>query len=206
MAYYTGDIPAHPLVIEPPFDLDEGCTATARILNPTGAEVATPAAACDAQQRQITVTITSPSPWDEPGIYRLILVVMFPAGAQQRVPAVPLVIQGDTEIGTWNTLDSARGWDGWPDALHIDDHSLYRLLDVARGEVIAYAPALPEDAPIPENYRMAQLMQARNRWNAARVDPSGGDADNTSFALTPFPLDWDIKQVLRPKSARPVIG
>lgn len=111
---------------------------------------------------------------------------------------------------TWWTVDEAKGsWVGAP-----ADDDLELLLDVAKAEIIAYAPALdPDDVVtvtpdegdpyevqvIPAGYRWAQLAHARNIWNAAKVNPSGGfGADGETFALTPFPLDWAIKQRLRP--------
>lgn len=104
-------------------------------------------------------------------------------------------------MSTWHTLESARGQ--WADA-PLDDDSLGELLEVAQVAVLAYAPALtpadPEDIPV--SYRSAQLMQARNVWNSGQASPSGGDGfDNIGYGLTTtHPLDWQIKQLLRPRS------
>jgi hypothetical protein len=49
-------------------------------------------------------------------------------------------------------------------------------------------------------------MQARNQWNAAKVDPANGGLGDESFIVTPHPLDWMIKQILRPATAIPVVG
>ncbi len=53
---------------------------------------------------------------------------------------------------------------------------------------------------IPESYRWAQLQHARNIWNATNVNPSAGYGmdEPGSFMIRPFPLDWAIKQRLRP--------
>lgn len=116
---------------------------------------------------------------------------------------------------TWHDLDSIR--DEWPDAEFIEDDTLDELLEVAKLQVTTFAPALADTAtvidgyvvadpdPVPVNYRMAQRVQARNIWNAARVNPEGttGEGD---FVLRPFPLDWHVKQLLRPKRGIPVIG
>jgi hypothetical protein len=107
-------------------------------------------------------------------------------------------------MGTWHDVESAR--DQWIDA-DLDDDVLEELLEVAKQQVIAYAPALPEPAEgeeldVPVNYRYGQLEQAKNLWNAARVDASGGDGDGT-FVMRPHPLDWIIKQILRPRRAVP---
>lgn len=106
---------------------------------------------------------------------------------------------------TWHTATSAR--DQWIDA-DLDDEVLEELLEVAKQQVIAYAPALPVVDPpvtpeqIPGNYRYAQLEQAKNLWNAARVDATGGDGED-GFVRRPHPLDWIIKQILRPRRAVP---
>jgi hypothetical protein len=105
----------------------------------------------------------------------------------------------DTEDG-WHTLDTAR--DDWRDAPGFDAW-LYELLWTARNDVLAYAPALAASQRPPLNYRRAQIMQARNLWNAGKVDPASGGMGEDTFVLRPFPLDWTIKQTLRPKRAIP---
>jgi len=105
--------------------------------------------------------------------------------------------------GTWYDEESAL--EDWPDAYSIDDSgTLTMYLEVAKSQVLAYAPALANDAPIPEAYAVAQLMQARNIWNASKVSPSG-DINTGSYASTPFPLDWQVRQLLRPRRGVPVI-
>lgn len=55
---------------------------------------------------------------------------------------------------------------------------------------------------IPVSFRVAQLMQARNVWNSSQANPNGGDTfDGVGFGITTtHPLDWQIKQLLRPRS------
>src|SRR5690606_13295488 len=107
---------------------------------------------------------------------------------------------------TWHDIESAR--DQWIDA-PLDDDVLEELLAVAEQQVIAYAPALPAPAEggalaAPVNYLRAQLQQARNLWNASKVDAGTGmSADGESFAIRPFPLDWMIRQTLRPRRGVP---
>ena len=114
-------------------------------------------------------------------------------------------------MATWHTPETAR--DQWVDA-PLDDEQLEQLLDVAKQAVLAYAPALPaatsgawvdgyyqpaaEPEP-PTNYVVAQLMQARNVWNSGKATPTG-DFDGGGYGLTTHPLDWQIKQILRPRS------
>lgn len=103
----------------------------------------------------------------------------------------------------WHTPDTAR--DVWRDANQLDDTDLVELLDVAQLQILAYAtPADVTEASggnVGVNLRMAQLMQAKNIYNAARVDPSNGIGDGDSFTLTPMPLDWHVKQLIRPRTA-----
>ncbi|MET0725927.1 MAG: hypothetical protein ABWY36_06220 [Leifsonia sp.] len=208
MSYYVGDIPAQALVVEPqkmssagvsePVDLAPFTTVEAKLYGPDGALVAATFTAT-IDEDVIDITWPTTTPFATAGIYDLRLVLTG-TGVRERVPAVRLV--ADDEDG-WHTLDTAR--EDWRDAPGFDAW-LYELLWTAKQDVIAYAPALAEDARPPINYRRAQLMQARNLWNAGKVDPaSGGDGDDT-FVLRPFPLDWTVKQVLRPKRAIPTVG
>lgn len=59
----------------------------------------------------------------------------------------------------------------------------------------------PGDA-VPENWALAQIMQARNTFNAVKASPSG-DFDGSSYGITARPLDWSVKQILRPRVGRP---
>lgn len=104
-------------------------------------------------------------------------------------------------MATWHDAESVR--EEWIDAPESDE-LLDELLEVAQQSVVAYAPALPasEDESIPTNYRYAQLQQVKNLWNAGRVDSAGGVGDE-GFVFRPHPLDWVIKQILRPRRAVP---
>lgn len=109
----------------------------------------------------------------------------------------------------WHDAESARAnWDDAP----FDDEVLDELLEVARGQVIAYSPSKKADpivaadsVVVPVRYRLAQLRQAQNMWSAQNVDSSGSVGDGGDFSLTPVthPLDWHVKQIIRPKGATP---
>jgi hypothetical protein len=111
-------------------------------------------------------------------------------------------------MATWHTIETAR--DQWVDA-PLDDEDLEELLEVARGAVLAYAPVVADElveadgyvttipTTIPSSYRRAQLMQARNVFNASKAAP-GGEFDGSSYGITTHPLDWQIKQLLRPRT------
>lgn len=92
----------------------------------------------------------------------------------------------------WLTCEWMR--ERWDDA-PTDDAELWELLNVARYEVEAFAPP-----SVPASVlRSAQRTQAVNIWNASQASPSG-DGDGGGFGLTPLPLDWTVKQMLRPRA------
>jgi len=70
------------------------------------------------------------------------------------------------------------------------------------GNPVDFPGDYPNDFPgeVPTCLVMAQRMQARNLWNANRVDPQNAQVGDDTFVMRPFPLDWVIKQVIRPKS------
>ena len=97
----------------------------------------------------------------------------------------------------------------WPDAPIENEETLGFLLSVARDQVLAFAPAIP-DAPetgtiapqVLDRYVYAQLQQAQNLWNAGRVAPTG-DLGDGGFSFTPRPLDKTIRQIIRPVDGKP---
>ncbi|MDU0367672.1 hypothetical protein RWH45_10625 [Microbacterium sp. KSW4-17] len=104
-------------------------------------------------------------------------------------------------MATWHTPHSARAF--WKDAAGLSDETVAVYLTVAAQACLAFAP-LPDLDPeeIPENYRLAQVMHARNIHNA--VQNGGGaqqDQDTGFVIMAPAPLDWHIRQLLRPVTA-----
>lgn len=107
-------------------------------------------------------------------------------------------------MATWYTVEEAEI--DWADAAQMTEERLLQLLTVAKDAVVAFAPVVEEPLDvIPDGYREAQLMQARNIWNSAKASPAG-DFDNGSYSLSSFPLDWQVRQLIRPKRAVPVIA
>lgn len=201
-SYYTGDRPAEVLPVVPSgIDLAEYDAAEVSLLGPDLAPVPAPGLTAALEEGAIEVTWPSVDLFTEPGVYRLAVTVTANSGARRRLPLAPLVVQTDDG---WHNLDSAREND-WPDARDMADVTLHELLDTARRDVLAFAPALPADSGVPTAYRQAQLMHARNRWNAALADPSSGDIGAEGFALPARPLDWQVKQLLRPTQGVPTI-
>jgi hypothetical protein len=199
MAYYIGDVPSEDIVIEPARELAAFDEATATLYAPDGEAVL---AEFFATIEDDTVIVEWPdsSPFTVDGQHVLLVTLSHSTEAvRERLAPLRLVVQGDDG---WQTVDSAR--DGWDDAPE-DDAALDDLLNLAKDAVLEYAPSIASDARPPHNYRAAQRMQAENLWNANRVNSTtGGDGDG-SFILRPFPLDWQVKQMLRPKRALPVV-
>ena len=105
-------------------------------------------------------------------------------------------------------LEQARLLGAWDDAPIENLETCGMLLEVAREQVIAYAPApapLVEGEPVPEppaRYVYAQLMQAKNLFNAGTVT-SSGDIGEGGYTYTPRPLDRTVKQIIRPVDGKP---
>jgi len=121
------------------------------------------------------------------------------------------MVEAAGDVPGWLTVAELGDADDWPEVYwpagiaEFDDlQSLEVLLAAARAQCEAFAPRLPEGAPVPETYRLAQAMQARALFRSTIT----GDGDQTVGAdghrVTVFPLDWTIKALLRPKR-RPVI-
>lgn len=106
-------------------------------------------------------------------------------------------------MATW-WLTGAEGlFDVWPDAGTLDQAVLTSLLEVAKEQVIIYAPAgTPTEGGIPERLALAQLRQAQNIHRAITVDGGGQIGDGEGYAITTYPLDWHVKNLIRPKRGR----
>lgn len=113
---------------------------------------------------------------------------------------------------TWYTVADQAAQDrllaAWRDAPIENLEVCGMLLEVAREQVIAYAPALPapvegEPAPdYPDRYAYAQLQQAKNLLTAGTVS-SGGEFGEGEFSYQPRPLDKTIRGIIRPVDGKP---
>ncbi|MDQ1169587.1 hypothetical protein QE392_001391 [Microbacterium proteolyticum] len=114
-------------------------------------------------------------------------------------------------LSSWYTTDTpdarTRVRAAWKDAPIENLDVLAQLLDTAREQVLDYAPA-PRIDPLtgfpiyPARYALAQLMQARNLFNAGRVT-SDGDFGDGSYSFTPRPMDKTIRGIIRPEDGKP---
>ena len=129
-----------------------------------------------------------------PGVYKIIVTFFDPLGVEIQAEPFSFVVQ---EIDGWLTLETARAQ--WGDA-PLDDVFLHQILDTAKAQCVAYAPALLLGAQVPVTYVQAQLLQARAIYQsviANQQDSVGVEG----FQVRVFPLDFTIRAMLRPKRA-----
>lgn len=94
----------------------------------------------------------------------------------------------------------------WADAKKLDDTTLDELLEIAEGDCLAYGPALevPLPSPMPINWRVASVLQAREIRAAQLRD---GDVIGVGdYAFRSRPLVGAVMQMLRPRTRRWVTG
>lgn len=135
----------------------------------------------------------------DPGLYQVSLVLSTATG-ELAPDLLPVIVEA---VGGWLTLAMARQL--WPDATAIPDLPLWFILESAKAASVAYAPALPVGAPIPPNWVQAQLSQARAVWNLMQTAPQSDLIGYDQSAIRVYPLDYNVRQLLRPKSGKPVM-
>ncbi|WIB64371.1 hypothetical protein [Curtobacterium sp. MCBD17_040] len=176
-------------------DFELYTSADATLRNAAGVTVASwTGLAIDEESIVLSIPVGS---FETPGVYRLVPRLV--GHGTVTLPGVPVIVEA---ADGWHSIDSAR--DEWPGAP--EDLRLYTVLALAKEQVLAYAPVLEAGAVVPMNFRQAQLMQARNIWNSSKADPSNGQIGDGSFVITPFPLDWMVQQMLRPRRGMPAVG
>jgi len=107
------------------------------------------------------------------------------------------------DVVGWVTLTQAQNL--WRDAADLDAAELTTYLLSAYEACVEFAPELEDGAEIPESWRLAQVMQARAQMRAL----TAGRDDNLAadgLTVTVYPLDWNVRQLLRPKRGRPRVG
>lgn len=131
---------------------------------------------------------------EAPGVYKIIVTFFDPLGVEIQCEPFSFVVQ---EIDGWLTLETARAQ--WGDA-PLDDVFLHQILETAKAQCVAYAPALLLGAQVPVTYVQAQLLQSRAIYQsviANQQDSVGVEG----FQVRVFPLDFTIRAMLRPKRA-----
>lgn len=171
-----------------PVSLEGIVSATAELVTPAGVE-SDPPVVVDGDELVLGLL----EPLVEAGLYELELVV---AGAASSIAVEPAPLVVEAKRDGWHTLASARGQ--WADAPQ-RDISLYTFLAGAREQCVEYAPELEAGARVPLSWQQAQLMQARNCWNAAKSDPATGGMGGEDLIFRPYPMDQTVRYLLRPK-------
>ena len=100
----------------------------------------------------------------------------------------------------WNFGNTGYVEAVWPDAAHLDPLAYESLFSTANALCVAYAPALPEGAVIPDSYKLAEVITARDI--ASKM--SGGNPEEIGLdgqVIPTTPLIWLARDLLRPKTS-----
>ena len=179
-----------------PVDLT-GWTPSTTLLAPDGAPIA---AASTIDANGALAVVLPGAAFEKPGEWAISTTFVTDAGSTLRVPGIRFVVE-DVATG-WLTLYSIR--QEWRDAPS-SDVVLFRLLEVAKSQVIAYTPEPIPARPTP-NLVGAQREQARDVWNQTKTDPASIGIGEDVLTIRPFPMSPWIKDMIRPKQAKPVIA
>ena len=76
------------------------------------------------------------------------------------------------------------------------------LLDAAHIQCQKFLGAEP--ATVTANLKLAEMLQARALHRSGYVGT--GNAAGSEFPVTIFPMDWNVKRLLRPASGVPRVG
>jgi hypothetical protein len=195
--------PAHVTYLDEdgdPADLSGTILSNGRLTDPAGLHAEAPASLSGAILSAIDYQLPG-APFLIAGVWQLDVQLQVDGNLFRTAPATFVVEAGDG----WATIAAARA--GWRDA-PAADATLWRLLDVARQQVIEWAPAdafaVPGSRPAA-HLVTAQLTQARNVWNAVKTDPASQGIGDEGFVIRPFPMDWTVKNMIRPPRAKPVV-
>jgi len=149
--YYVGDIPHEVLTVLPelngvPQELHGNDTAEVTATNPSGTEITTLTA--EVQGNAIDVTFPETSIFTEAGIYTIVCVIDHTEhhATVAATQVDPVRIVADDTSAEWATLAITRSQ--WIDSRTIDDDVLYEILQVAKTQVLDFAPALAEAAAV----------------------------------------------------------
>lgn len=191
--YYVGDSPVQVTVLPPELSWSFASfeSAAARLIDPDGVQRTGLTASLEGLPEHIEVVWPEESVLDKPGLWQLLVDLTTEDGKTEHFP--PHYIPVELEDG-WHTIDSLRNQ--WRDA-PIDDAELFVLMQAAKDQCEAFAPVLTGSVPL--RFRQAQAMQARSLWNAGHTSQDQFGAEG--MTVTVFPMDWQVKALLRPTRA-----
>jgi len=184
-----------------PVSLDETDVPTSTLLAPDGTtQPATSSIVDDGTGTRNVLAFTFPGDaFTLPGEWAT-STILAGADGSVRLPGVRFIVQ-DVSSG-WLTLFDIRA--EWRDA-PASDVVLWRLLEIARVQVDEYTPEPKPLRPTP-NLIGAQREQARDVWNQTKTDPTTLGIGDETLTIRPFPMSPWIKDMIRPKRAKPVIA
>ena len=108
-------------------------------------------------------------------------------------------------MATWHTPSTARA--EWRDAP--EDDVLASFLVAARHQCEAFGETrlVVDPTAIPEDYRIAHLMQTRAIFQAqsTATNPEG-EYEVGGQSVRVYPMDWQVKSLLRPARGVPGLG
>lgn len=107
----------------------------------------------------------------------------------------------------WITPSDTLVTELWPDASTLAEETVTDLIASAQQQCEDYlphtrnmdgdlVPVIPE--PVPANYRTALVMQARALYRST-VAGSGDQLGGDGLSVSVFPMDWTVKNLLRPR-------
>ncbi|MEV8029637.1 hypothetical protein [Cellulosimicrobium funkei] len=105
----------------------------------------------------------------------------------------------EPEVFGWVTLDEVDGL--WPGTDPLPEEFPTVHLMAAYEQCVAFLPEA-EEYPATPSRKLAQVLQARalmrvqNAGDQSSMGPDG-------FTVTVFPMDWTVKNLLRPKRGAP---
>ena len=99
-------------------------------------------------------------------------------------------------------VDPEADLEDWADA-PLDEATLARYLTAAHEQCLAFLPHDADEEPIvpdtvPAGFVLAQIMQARALYRAV-LSGSGDAIGPDGLSVTVFPMDWTVKNLLRPR-------
>ena len=189
-AFIAGDTPVASFDFDKPDELPQGTTS----LEVAGQTLPT--------EQTVDAFVGSWSGLTLPdvGVYPVYGVVTKDGRSQRTLVDALVVVDPDDQW--FNVITAREDWDGAPE----QDGTLHRLLNLAREQIEAYAPAVADGTPVPERYRSAQLVQARNTFNASISNGDNSMDIGGGLIINIRPLDWAVKQMVRPPRGLKKVG